>query len=413
MKTTAFLAFHVDTSALDWLMREFRLLVNESIRTAVTLKLGSRYRLARASYADLSRRHSVYKQYIPSAFGVALRAVKGYRRRLRKGLRASIPFAHRPMVEAENQSYRLDRRSGMLRIPIRAGQHVVLSLPVSRWHEKYLTDPAWSLGALTVVPGRVIIAVRREAPNRYDPESAIALDMNEESLDGVFSDKNHAKLIRVPLKDIRTIQERHHRRRRSFSARKSHDHRVLSKLLAKEGVRERNRVDSRLHFASKRLVEFAAAKRAAIVLEKLTFHGAGGPSHNWKRRFTSWPRGRLRRLIEYKANAIGVPIIFIDPHYTSKTCPACGAQRRGRVGRMFECECGWRMDRQTNAGLNILKRALASNEALARAVRFQPDPLRHDVVISLYDLRVFREVARGESSEADLTKSLTEARQGN
>ena len=30
--------------------------------------------------------------------------------------------------------------------------------------------------------------------------------------------------------------------------------------------------------------------------------------------------------------------------------------------------------------------ALASNEALARAVRFQPGALRHDVVIPLYDL---------------------------
>jgi len=48
--------------------------------------------------------------------------------------------------------------------------------------------------------------------------------------------------------------------------------------------------------------------------------------------------------------------------------------------------CDWEMDRQINAGLNILKTALASNEALARAVRFQPGALRHDVVIPLYDL---------------------------
>ncbi len=39
-----------------------------------------------------------------------------------------------------------------------------------------------------------------------------------------------------------------------------------------------------------------------------------------------------------------------------------------------------------NAGMNILKTALASNEALARAVRFQPGALRDDVVIPLYDL---------------------------
>ncbi len=54
------------------------------------------------------------------------------------------------------------------------------------------------------------------------------------------------------------------------------------------------------------------------------------------------------------------------------------------------------MDRQLNAGLNILKTALASHEALARAVRFQPGALRDDVVSPLYDL--FKgKVAHGRS----------------
>jgi len=59
--------------------------------------------------------------------------------------------------------------------------------------------------------------------------------------------------------------------------------------------------------------------------------------------------------------------------------------------------CDWEMDRQHNAALNILKTALASNEALARAVRFQPGALRHDVVSPLYDLPA-REGAREEPS---------------
>ena len=60
--------------------------------------------------------------------------------------------------------------------------------------------------------------------------------------------------------------------------------------------------------------------------------------------------------------------------------------------------CDWEMDRQINAGLNILKTGLASNEALARAVRFQPGALRDDVVIPLYDLPGFLGGAREEPS---------------
>jgi len=60
-----------DARPLDWLLAEFRLLVNESIRIALSEEIRSRARLTRAAYKNLSARHAVYKQYIPSAFEVA------------------------------------------------------------------------------------------------------------------------------------------------------------------------------------------------------------------------------------------------------------------------------------------------------------------------------------------------------
>jgi transposase len=120
------------------------------------------------------------------------------------------------------------------------------------------------------------------------------------------------------------------------------------------------------------------------------------------RRLSSWPRGEIHRQIEYKAALAGVPVIKVNPAWTSKTCPVCGARRRDRVGKDFVClVCDWEMDRQINAGLNILKTALASNEALARAVRFQPGALRNDVVIPLYDLPREGGGAREEPSGAE------------
>jgi len=129
------------------------------------------------------------------------------------------------------------------------------------------------------------------------------------------------------------------------------------------------------------------------------------------RRLSSWPRGEIHRQIEYKAALEGVPVIKVNPAWTSKTCPVCGARRRDRVGKVFVCEmCDWEMDRQINAGLNILKTALASNEALARAVRFQPGALRHDVVSPLYDLLREGGGAREEPSGVE-SAPITWARQ--
>ncbi|HYT18587.1 MAG TPA: transposase [Thermoplasmata archaeon] len=405
MRAVRTLSFPVDWTEprLDWLTKEFRLIVNKSIRVAVRGDLRSRARLSRAAYADLSRDHQIHKRYIPSAFEVALGCLKARRRRIRKGKAASVPFMKRPMLKAENQSYWLDRETGRLRIPIRGTEGVQLNLPLAEWHRSFLDDSSWGLGSLTLVPGKILLVVREEAGRTYEPTSAIALDTNEESLDGVAADGGKARSLTIPFGGVRHVQATHFRRRRRLAAKKARDRRVMRRLLKQEGRREANRVRQRLHRASKRLVQAAKNCQAAIVLENLTLRGACGRSRRTNRRLSSWPRREIHRQIEYKAALAGVPVIKVNPAWTSKTCPVCGARRRDRVGKVFVCEmCDWEMDRQINAGMNILKTALASNEALARAVRFQPGALRHDVVIPLYDLLREGGGAREEPSGVEL-----------
>jgi putative transposase len=385
--------------ALLGLLAEFRLIVNKSIRIALHEDIRSRVRLAKAAYQSLSDEHNVYKQYIPSAFEVALTVLKVYRRRMRTGKRTTVPFMRRLMLKAENQSYRFDRTTGRLRVPIRRGEHVDLDLHLSEWHRSLLSDPSWALGSLTVTPERIVVAMRKGSQGPYEPLAAIALDTNEDSLDGVVAEGERAHLVSLPFGGVRQVQATHFRRRRKLAGKKAQDRRMQRRLLAREGRRERNRVAQRLHRLSSGLVAAAEGKRAAIVLEDLSFQGTAGRSKKRNRRLSSWPRSEIHRQIQYKAALEGVPVIKVNPHWTSKTCPVCGARRRDRVGKVFVClMCDWEMDRQINAGLNILKTALASNEALARAVRFQPGALRHDVVSPLYDLLRERGGAREEPS---------------
>jgi len=59
-------------SNLDWLLAEFRLLLNKSIRIAIQGGIESRLRLHRAAYPILSRDHSIHTKYIHGVFEVAL-----------------------------------------------------------------------------------------------------------------------------------------------------------------------------------------------------------------------------------------------------------------------------------------------------------------------------------------------------
>src|SRR2546422_2351337 len=223
---------------LDWLLAEFRLLVNESIRVAFEGDIRSRARLASAAYADMSERHPVHKKYIPSAFGVALAVLKAYRRRLRKGKRSAVPFARRPILVAENQSYWLDRQTGRIRIPIQGTEGVQLHLPLSEWHRSFLSDQKWALGSLTVVPGKIILVVRRETPKVYDPEGAIALDTNEGSLDGVAACEEGMVPTSLSFGGVRQIRQIHFRRRRRLATKKATDRRVIPRPLKRAGGRE-------------------------------------------------------------------------------------------------------------------------------------------------------------------------------
>jgi len=404
------LSFPVGTlpPSLLGLLAEFRLIVNKAIRSAIRDDIRSRIGLQKAAYRQLSDEHLVYKQYIPSAFEVALGTLKAYRRRIRKGKKTNIPYVRQLFLKAENQSYRLDRGTGRLQVPIRRREHVLLDLPLSEWHRSFLSDPSWSLGSLTITPSRILVTVRKRGPEPYEPTSALALDTNEDSLDGVEADGTSSRLVRVSFGGVRQIQATHFRRSRRLAKKKAQDRRVWQRLLAREGTRERHRVKQRLHRVSKALVGDARAKMAAIILEDLTLSRASGRSRRRNRRLSSWPRGEIHRQIEYKAALVGVPLIKVHPAWTSKTCPACGARRRDRVGQDFVCLCcDWELDRQHNAGLNILKSALASNEALARGVRFHLGALRRDVVIPLYDLPA-RVGAREDPSGAEYVAAVAQ-----
>src|SRR2546426_4400172 len=131
---------------------------------------------------------------------------------------------------------------------------------------------------MTVVPGKIIILLRKEKPDTYAPRGAIALDTNEDSLDGVIAETETLQPLRLPLGGVRRIQETHFRRRRRLSRKKSGDRRIGGRLLRREGLRERSRVIQRLHRVSKGLVQLARENQAVIVLENIHLRGFRGHS---------------------------------------------------------------------------------------------------------------------------------------
>jgi len=67
--------------------------------------------------------------------------------------------------------------------------------------------------------------------------------------------------------------------------------------------------------------------------------------------------------IEYKAQAKGIRVVYVDARYTSQKCSRCGyISRSNRIDQShFVCKhCGFSLNADLNASRNIVKNYLAS-----------------------------------------------------
>lgn len=81
-----------------------------------------------------------------------------------------------------------------------------------------------------------------------------------------------------------------------------------------------------------------------------------GPVHD-----ASW--ARLRQLLAYKAERAGAQLIEVDPRNTSQECSGCGVIVKKDLSVRVH-DCGTVLDRDHNAALNILRKAVVGLEAL-------------------------------------------------
>ena len=125
--------------------------------------------------------------------------------------------------------------------------------------------------------------------------------------------------------------------------------------------RERRWVNTVLHQVSRAFVNSLVAGRDFVVMERLD-----GIRQRCKQRkeqratFHSWAFRRLQQMIEYKCLERGIPVVYIEPNYTSQRCPRCGTidKRNRRSQALFRCvSCGFQHNADYVASVNLSVRA--------------------------------------------------------
>lgn len=135
------------------------------------------------------------------------------------------------------------------------------------------------------------------------------------------------------------------------------------KRLKKIGNRENRWMTNVNHCIAKALVE-SYSQSTLFVLEDLTGIRAVTTAVRKKDRYVqvSWAYYQLGQFITYKAERKGHSVIFVDPRYTSQTCPKCGHREkanRKRHDHFFCCEkCHYMSNDDRIAAMNLYDKGI-------------------------------------------------------
>ena len=126
------------------------------------------------------------------------------------------------------------------------------------------------------------------------------------------------------------------------------------------------------HCISKSLVLKAKVLQKALALEDLSGirERASGFNKTMRWQMGNWAFADLAAKIVYKAAEAGLPVVFVDPRNTSRTCSVCGhcdkANRKRQAS--FQClSCGFCANADKNASKNIEARAELSERLMFRS----------------------------------------------
>ncbi len=235
--------------------------------------------------------------------------------------------------------------------------------------QRELPTPA-HLKTLTITrkPTGVYVSLGYEVEREALPKTsqAVGLDMGVRSRiafsDGSFADR------RQPVNDkVATLQRRIARcRRGSGSQRKLY--RQLARLRHRESVRNRNKCH-RITTEIVRNHDLIAVE--GLRIRDMTRSARGTverPGRNvaakagLNRSITEQSWGIIISQLDYKTQWYGREFVKVDPRHTSQICSSCGVvASENRQYKIYNCgSCGLRIDADTNAALNILRRGLSA-----------------------------------------------------
>jgi len=337
-----------EEQALDQLQDAYYAACNHISKEAQKNRCWNRFALHRLVYSKTRQTSPLGSQMVCNAIFSVCKAYKA------KGI---LPEEDVPLIQfRKGRSIHFDKRTYKIKgetISLYTlGKRITANMRFGPFQKEYFAQGIAKEGELICKKGKWYFNLVLDLP---DPplqhnKKLLGVDLGENNVFATSSGKilNGGK--------IRYKRDQFLAKRRALQSNGSQSAKqLLKKISGREGryMRQTN------HELSKEIIQEALSQSAGvIVLEDLTNirkRIKGGK--RMRTRLHRWSFYQLQTFIQYKAEAKGLSVLYVNPAYSSQECSVCGCLGV-RQRHLFTCSCGNRQHADCNGSQNLCRFAL-------------------------------------------------------
>jgi len=301
-------------------------------------------------YEELREEYNLPSKVAEDCYRDALSIYKGWFNNPKKG---RFPRVYKPTVWlTPKASYNVDFDKKSVRIAS-VGELPILGYP--RNLREYMS---WRMkeSRLVIRDGKAFLKVVFEKPlDSVEPKESIAVDINMAEIVAGSDDKHY---VRIPTR----LEEVHHWKslaenlQRKYPRRWRENKRILHRIHTFH-LKARRIAEDYARKVGKWVVEVAERMMGANVIKleslKNLIKNVDKLPKEFRDKLYLMQYHRLQYWICWQAKKHGMLVEFVNPRYSSVSCPKCGRKMVEVSHRWFKCNCGYENDRDVIAITNL------------------------------------------------------------
>ncbi|QWI50173.1 MULTISPECIES: RNA-guided endonuclease TnpB family protein [Bacillus cereus group] len=262
-----------------------------------------------------------------------------------------IPILKRPVCVWNNQNYSFDPT--YISIPLKVNgksTRVKIRALLSDKNNRNLNLLKHKLGTLRII----------KKSNKWIAQISVTLSINKRTGMKILGVDLGLKVPAVAITDDDKVRffgngrKNKYRKRKFRSVRKKFGKDKKVNAIRRLDDKEQRWMQDKDHKISRAIINFAIANRISVIrLEQLTnIRQTARTSRKNEKNLHTWSFYRLAQFIAYKATIAGIQIEYVNPAYTSQSCPKCAEKNKAR-DRKYKCPCGFKTHRDIVGAMNI------------------------------------------------------------